>query len=105
LSLWVQLVRGLYEAAARIADDQPRGLKTPILEVLQEAAPAAGVFLLALGNPQDLPVAVGLNANRDQDRDVANLASPTALQDDAIEINVRELAFDRPVPPGLRIPR
>jgi len=33
-------------------------------------------------------------------RDVAHLASPAALEHDAVEVNIRVLALDRPIAPG-----
>src|SRR6266567_8050343 len=36
-----------------------------------------------------------------QERDIANLAGPAALHHDAVEIKIRMLTFDPPVPPGL----
>src|SRR6202030_1377777 len=34
-------------------------------------------------------------------RNVANLAGPAALHDNAVEVKIRMLALDPPVPPGL----
>src|SRR5262245_2296695 len=45
-----------------------------------------------------------LQPDRNQQRDVAHLAGPTALEHDAVEINIRVLALDRTIAPGLDRP-
>jgi glycosyl transferase family 25 len=57
-----------------------------------------------LSHTEDLPVAIGLDADRDEHRDVAYLARPARLLDDPVEVDVWELTLDRPVPTGLDVP-
>ena len=78
--------------------------RAPILQVAQEAAPALEIFLLALGHAQNLPITIRADADRDQHRDVLHFAGPAALENHAIQVQVRELARDRPVAPGLDVP-
>ena len=79
-------------------------MQAAILQVPQEAAPAFQILLLTLSDAQDLPESVGADADRHQHRDVANLARPAALQDHAVQIQIRELAFDRAIAPGFDVP-
>ena len=67
----------------------------------QEGAPAGLVLLGALEDAEDLAIAIGIDRDRHQQRHVAHLASPAALEHDAVQIDIGMLAVDRPVPPGL----
>src|ERR1700730_11338083 len=42
-----------------------------------------------------------LTAEAHQQRNIANLAGPAALHDNAVEVKIRMLALDPPVPPCL----
>src|SRR5215467_76601 len=57
-----------------------------------------------LANAENLPIAALVHADRNQQRDVAHLAGPTALEHDAVEINIGVLALDRTIAPGLDRP-
>src|SRR5262245_56003687 len=65
--------------------------------MLEERAPARFILLLPLANAENLPITALVHADRNQQRDVAHLASPTALEHDAVEINIRMVALDRTV--------
>ena len=71
------------------------------LEMLEEAAPARFVLLGAFADAENLPKTLSIDADRHQQRDVADLASPGAFDHDAVQVDVRMLALDRPVAPGL----
>jgi hypothetical protein len=86
-----------------VRDDQPDAVEAALLEMLEERAPARLVFLGPLADAENLPI-VTIHADRDQQRDVANLARPAALEHDAIEIDVGVLALDRPLTPRLDRP-
>src|SRR6516165_841162 len=62
------------------------------------------VLLRPLANAENLPIAALVRADCNQQRDVAHLAGPAALEHDAVEINIRVLALDRTVAPGLDRP-
>src|SRR6516164_2680010 len=66
--------------------------------------PATLVLLRPLANAENLPIAALVHADCNQERDVAHLAGPAALEHDAIEINIRVLALDRTIAPGLDCP-
>src|SRR5262249_15808142 len=68
--------------------------------MLEECPPASLVLLRPLANAEDLPIAALIHADRNQQRDVAHFASPAALEHDAVEVNIRVLALDRPIAPG-----
>src|SRR5262245_46070156 len=51
--------------------------------------------------PENLPITALVHADRNQQRDVAHLASPAALEHDAVEINIRVVALDRTIAPRL----
>src|SRR5262249_36537 len=84
--------------------DQPDTLQPAFLEMLEELAPATLVLLRPLANAENLPIAALVHADCNQQRDVADLAGPAALEHDAIEINIRVLALDRTIAPGLDCP-
>src|SRR6188472_2600103 len=55
--------------------------------MLEERAPASLVFLRPLANAENLSIAALVHADRNQQRDVAHLAGPTALEHDPVEIS------------------
>jgi len=55
----------------------------------------------ALAEAEDLAKSFRVDRAGHQERDIANLAGPAALHHDAVEIKIRMLTFDPPVPPGL----
>ena len=82
---------------AGIRGDEPDALQPAVLEMLEECAPASLVLLRPLANAEDVPIAALIHADRNQQRDVAHLASPAALEHDAVEVNIGVLARDRPI--------
>src|SRR5262249_35441835 len=91
-------------ASPSIRGDQPDTLQPAFLEMLEELAPATLVLLRPLANAENLPIAALVHADCNQERDVAYLAGPAALEHDAIEINIRVLALDRTIAPRLDRP-
>lgn len=75
-----------------------------LFEVAQEASPALQIFLLALGDTEDLPETIGAHANRHEHRDIAHFARPAALEHHAVEVQVRKLTLDPACAPGLDMP-
>src|SRR5262249_39363910 len=84
--------------------DQPDTLQSAFLEMLEESAPARLILLRPLANAENLPITALVHANRNQQRDVAHLAGPAALEHDAVEINIRVVALDRTIAPRLDRP-
>src|SRR5262245_16351049 len=72
--------------------------------MLEERAPARLILLRPLANAKNLPITALVHADRNQQRDVAHLARPAALEHDAVEINIRMVALDRTIAPGLDRP-
>src|SRR5215467_11951851 len=91
-------------ASPSIRGDQPDTLQPAFLEMLEELAPATPVLLRPLANAENLPIAALVHADCNQERDVAYLAGPAALEHDAIEINIWVLALDRTIAPRLHRP-
>ena len=83
------LVAGERANAAQPARFQPR----------QEIALALGRLGEALGAPDHLAIAVLVHADGDHDGDVLVGAAPAALQVDAVDVDVRVFASQRPAPP------
>src|SRR5262249_58741659 len=83
---------------------EPDTLHPAFLESLEELAPAPLVLLRPLANAENLPIAALVHADCNQERDVAYLAGPAALEHDAIEINRRVPALDRTIAPDLDCP-
>jgi hypothetical protein len=55
----------------------------------------------ALADAENLAKFFRVDRAGHQDRHIANLAGPAALHHDPVEIKIRMLTFDPPVPPGL----
>jgi hypothetical protein len=70
----------------------------------QEPSPALEIFLLALGDTENLPITVRADADRHQHRDILHLTGPAALQNHPVEVQIRELARDLAVAPSLNMP-
>ena len=96
--------RTLGQAQTGIRYDQPHAVEPSLLEVFEEGAPATSVFLGSFADAENLPVTLTVHADRDKQRDVAGLAGPAALEHNAVEVNVRMTAFDRPIAPSLNCP-
>jgi electron transfer flavoprotein alpha subunit len=94
----------LGKAHTGIRYDQPNAVEAAFLEMLEEYAPASLVLLGAFTNAENLAIAVAVHADRHQQRHVAHLASPAALEHDAIQVDVGMLAFDRSIAPSLDRP-
>jgi hypothetical protein len=62
---------------AGIRGDQPDTLQSAFLGMLEERAPARLILLRPLANAENLPITTLVHADRNQQRDVAYLASPT----------------------------
>src|SRR6516225_7751994 len=73
-----------------------RCLRNALQPVLSSFAP--------LANAKNFPITALVHTDRNQQRDVAHLAGPAALEHDAVEINIRVLALDRTIAPGLDRP-
>src|SRR5215831_6011769 len=84
-----------------VGDDQPDAMEAAALEVLEERAPACLVLFGPFADTENLPITLAIHGDRHQQRHVANLARPTALEHDAVQVDVRVLALDQPVAPGL----
>src|SRR5262249_29207604 len=97
-SLWKELCGALGKPNAGIRGDQPDTLQSAFLEMLEELAPATLVLLRPLANVENL-IAALVHADRNEQRDVAHLAGPAALEHDAVEINIRVVALDRTIAP------
>src|SRR5215472_10718974 len=69
--------------------------------MLEEATPARFVLFGALADAKNLSISFAVHPDRHQQRDVADLAGPAALEYDAVEVHIRMLTFDRPVAPCL----
>src|SRR5262249_38111800 len=82
----------------------PDTLQPAFLAMLEDRAPATLVLLRPLANAENLPIAALVHADCNQERDVAYLAGPAALEHDAIEINIWVLALDRTIAPRLHRP-
>ena len=79
-------------------------VKAAFFEVLEERAPARLVLFGPLADAKNLPITVVVHTDRHQQRDVADLASPAALEHDAVQIDVGMLALDRPIAPSFDRP-
>ena len=71
------------------------------LRCLRKRAPARLVLLGALADAENLPITLAVHPDRHQQRHVADLTGPAALEHDAVQVDVGMLALDRPIAPGL----
>jgi len=81
--------------------DQADAGEPAFFEVLEDRAPASLVLFDALADAENLPITLAAHPDRYQQRHVANLAGPAALEHDAIQVHVGMLTLDRPIAPGL----
>src|SRR6516165_3358459 len=100
-SFWKELRCTLGKPNAGIRGDQPDTPQPAFLEMLEELAPTRLILLRPLADAENVLVTVLVHADRNQQRDVAHLAGPIAFEHDAVEINIRVLALDRAIAPGL----
>src|SRR5260221_1558348 len=84
--------------------DEPDALQAAFLKMLEELAPATLVLLRPFANAENLPIAALVHADRTKQRAVPHPAGPAALEQEPIEINIRVLALDRTIAPGLDRP-
>ena len=103
LGIREELGGGLDQTDASVGDNELYASQPALLQMPEEAAPALEILFLSFGNAEHLPMTVGTDADRHQHRYVAHLTRPTPLQHDTIEEQVRELALDLAVAPGLDV--
>jgi hypothetical protein len=96
-----ELRSALRQPHTSIGDDQPDTAQAAFLEMFEEAAPACFVLFGTFADAENLPISTIIDPDRHQQRDVADLAGPAALEYNAVQVNVRVLAFDRSVAPSL----
>ena len=87
--------------SAGIGNDQLHALEAAVNQMTQKCRPAGFIFLGALAEAQDLAKAFRVDGRGHQQRNITDLAGPAALHHDPIEIKIRMLALDPPVPPSL----
>ena len=88
-------------AGGLVADDHANAAQAARSQPRQEIAPAFRRLGEALGAADHLAVTVVVHADGYRDGDVLVGAASAALQVDAVDIDVRVLAFQRPAPPFL----
>src|SRR6478609_2521065 len=91
----------LEKASAGVRNDQLHAFEAAVDQMTQKCRPAGFVLLGALADPQDLAKPFRIDGRGHQQRNIANLAGPATLHHDPVEIEIRMLALDPPVPPGL----
>ena len=83
----------LREATAGIRNDQLHALEAALDQVMQKRRPAGLVLFGALADAQNLPKTLRIDGTGHQERNIANLAGPSPLHHDAVEIQIRMLAL------------
>ena len=71
-----------------VADNEPDAGKASFFEPDEEASPALVVFLHAFGSTEDLTIAVLIDADRDEYRDVLDFTAPAALQVNTVHVDI-----------------
>ena len=89
---------------AAISRTLVEGTWLKILRYQCTVAPLPGGLRADTLQPAFLEMLEDVHADRNQQRDVAHLAGPTALEHDAVKINIGVLALDRTIAPGLDRP-
>src|SRR5512143_3630625 len=97
----MELPQTLYEPKTLIRDEQLYSLETSFLEVSQKSAPASFILFGSFGYSQNLPIALLIDSECNQDRYVLYLSAPAPLQTNPIQIYIGMLSLDRPHPPRL----
>src|SRR5262249_50509511 len=81
-SFWKELGRAL----GNKPNAGTRGDRTAFLEMLEERAPTRLILLRPLADAENLRVTALVHADRNQQRDIAHLVSPTTFEHNAVEI-------------------
>jgi hypothetical protein len=76
----------LDKAPAGVGNDQLHALQAAVDQVAQKRRPAGFVLLGALADPQDLAKYFRIDGGDHQQRNIADLAGPAALHDNAVEV-------------------
>jgi hypothetical protein len=92
-----ELGNALGKSDTGIGDDQPDAVQATLFEMFEESTPASLVLLGALADAENLPITLAVHADCQQQRDVANFAGTAALEYNAVQVNIRVLALDRPI--------
>lgn len=66
---------------------------------MKEIGPPATVFLVAFDHPENLAVSLATDTDGDQYRDIADLTTPGAFKDDAVEVNVGKFLCNGAIAP------
>jgi hypothetical protein len=70
---------------------------------LEEARPTGLVFIGSFADTENLAVAMFIYANGHQYGNVADLAAPGALQDYAVQVDIRMIALNGAIAPFLNL--
>ena len=97
-------VDGGHEPGAPVSDHEPDALDAAFYHAPEELLPAGRVLPHALVDRDDLPVAVRVDADGDQDAYVLHVPAPGALVTHAVHEHVRPRALQRPRAPLVDLP-
>ena len=78
-----------------IRNDQPYSFESAFFQVTQEVTPGFLVLPPAFGNAKDFAVSLVIHSDRYQNRNILNFATPTPLQINSINKNIRVFSGDR----------
>src|SRR6202042_1617767 len=78
-------LRSAWLLNGRLGNDQLHALQAAVDQMAQKRRPAGFVLLGALADPQDLAKSFRIDGRGHQQRNVADLAGPAALHDNAVE--------------------
>ena len=76
-------------AEVLVANDQSNTSKPAFLQPYEERTPAFTILFHSFRSARDFPVSILTDANGNKDRNILNLAAPTAFQVSPIYVNIR----------------
>ena len=93
-----------HQSQALVAHHQTDSRQASADQMPKELQPTLLVLLYAFENSNDFTVSVGIHADRHQQRHLADFTTPSPLQPNPVQVQVRMLPLDPLVPPGFNLP-
>ena len=90
-----EIADDLIQSQAFIRNDQPHSFESTFFQVTQEVTLGFLVFTAAFSNTEYFTVSLIVHSDCNQNRNILNLSTPTSLQIDSINKNIRMFAGNR----------
>ena len=101
--LWEDFPNRFQHAKVFVSNEETHAGQSAFLEPDKKVLPALTVFFHSFGCPQDLTVTLPADASGYKNRDILYLSSPTALEIDTINVDIRIFSRKRPAAPCFNV--